>query len=301
MSYKEKNSEEKEGDFMKTDVFPLTYFKKIWTPRRIFDNRHQLNWFQLLFVLFFLTSILMVPVSLNFLKMDTYPIEESYPDAFELIDESVVIAFKEVANEKGEWITEPGLNLVKDNGVVSVTESDSNIEENLKAENALVFSENEFYLKNKGVPISTVRYTKDFNPNQINSVEDMKETISRQWFFQNRIYVIGSLLLLVFSILFVSTLVIVLGSAVFLYLTKKNSFSSIKTYKESVNLILNALGIPSLLALLSSFIQFDIVVMLTIQSVGLALMVLLVFYATRFNDTVSVKNNREVVGGKKHG
>lgn len=284
---------------MKTDVFPLTYFKNIWTPRRIFKKRHQLNWFQLVFILFFLTSLLMIPVSLNFLKTETYPIEESYPEAFKLIDKPVVAAFQKAMNEKGVLVTEPGVNLVKKNGVVSITESNSIIKENLKAENALIFSKNELYLKNKGVPVSNIPYTKDFNPSQIKSVEDMKEAVSRQWFFQNRVYVIGSLLLLVFSILFFSTILIVLGSAVFLYLTKKNSFSSIKTYKESVNLILNALGMPSLLALISSFIQFDIVVMLTIQSIGLALMILTVFYTTRFNDKVPVKNTIEVAGGKK--
>lgn len=284
---------------MKTDVFPLTYFKNIWTPRRIFKKRHQLNWFQLVFILFFLTSLLMIPVSLNFLKTETYPIEESYPEAFKLIDKPVVAAFQKAMNEKGVLVTEPGVNLVKKNGVVSITESNSVIKENLKAENALIFSKNELYLKNKGVPVSNIPYTKDFNPSQIKSVEDMKEAVSRQWFFQNRVYVIGSLLLLVFSILFFSTILIVLGSAVFLYLTKKNSFSSIKTYKESVNLILNALGMPSLLALISSFIQFDIVVMLTIQSIGLALMILTVFYTTRFNDKVPVKNTIEVAGGKK--
>ncbi|SEL11355.1 Maltodextrin utilization protein YvdJ [Carnobacterium iners] len=283
---------------MKTDVFPLTYFKNIWTPRIIFKKRHELNWFQLILVLFFLTSILMVPVSLNFLKMETYPIEESYPDTLALVDESVVAAFQAAINEDGVLVTDPGSQVVKENGVVSITNSDSIIKENLKAENALIFSDNELYLKNKGVPVSDVRYTKDFNPSQLNSVKDMKAAISRQWFFQNRVYVIGSLLLLVFSILFVSTILIVLGSAVFLYLTRKNSFSSIKTYKESVNLILNALGIPSLLVLISGFIQFDVVVMLTIQSIGLALMILAVFYTTRFNDKVPVKNNRKATGGK---
>ena len=285
---------------MKTDVFPLTYFKNIWTPRMIFKKRHELNWFQLIIVLFFLTSILMVPVSLNFLKMETYPIEESYPETLALIDESVVAAFQAAISEDGALVTDPGSQVVKEKGVMSITNSDSVIKENLKAENALIFSDNDLYLKNKGVPVSNVRYTKDFNPSQLNSVKDMKEAVSRQWFFQNRVYVIGSLLLVVFSILFVSTILIVLGSAVFLYLTKKNSFSSIKTYKESVNLILNALGIPTLLALISSFIQFDIVVMLTIQSIGLALMILMVFYTTRFNDKVPVRNNIKVAGGKKY-
>lgn len=286
---------------MKTDVFPLTYFKNIWTPRRIFKKRHQLNWFQLILVLFFLTSILMVPVSLNFIKMETYPIEESYPDTFELIDESVVEVFQQIPSGDGVLNTESELRIVVENGIVSLTESEAVIKEELKAKNALIFSENQFYLKNKDVPVSTIQYTKDFNPSEIKSVEDMKAALSRQWFFQNRIYIIGSLLLLVFSILFVSTSLIVLGSAVFLYLTKKNTFSSIKTYKESVNLILNALGIPSLLALISGFVQFDVIVMLTIQSVGLALMILAVFYTTRFNDKVLIKKNREVVGGKKNG
>lgn len=286
---------------MKTDKFPLSYFNQIWTPKRSFKGRHQLNWLQLVIILVFLTSVLMIPVALNFVKMDSYPIDESYPDTFELIDDTVAAALQKTTIINGTLQMQPESEYKSKNGIVSIGSSEVQAKQKLKETNALVFTKNRFYLKNKEVPVSNVQYTKDFDLSSANSVKEIKAELSRQWFIQNRGYVMGSLMFLVFSILFVSTIFIVFGSAFFLYLTRKNSFSSIKTYKESMNLVLNALGLPTLVALISAFVQFDIVVMLTIQSLGIVLMILMVFYQTKFNDKASLENNKSIFGGKVNG
>lgn len=283
---------------MKTDKFPLTYFKNIWTPKRSFKGRHQLNWFQLIVVLLFLTSLLMVPVALNYAKMESYPIDESYPETFDLIDESVVAALQKTTIVNGMLQPQTEVNIETKNGNISIGSSEEQVKQKLEEKNALVFAKNEFYLKNEGVPISKVQYTKDVDLSNIQTIKEAKAELSRQWFIQNRGYVVGSLMLLVFSILFISTLFIVFGSAFFLYLTRKSSFSSIQTYKESLNVIENAMGLSTLVALVSAFIQFDIVVMLTIQSLGLVLMILMVFYQTKFNDKVSLENKKGIFGGK---
>ncbi|ALV21360.1 MAG: DUF1189 family protein [Carnobacterium sp.] len=283
---------------MKTDQFPLNYFKSIWTPKGSFKGRHQLNWFQLIVVLFFVNGLLMIPVALNYVKMDHYPIEGSYPHAFGLIDESVVSELNQAAVTAGTLQIDNEVEWITDNGIVSVNVSDSAVQQSLKAENALVFSENGFYLKDGDLPVSKIQYTKDFDLSNATSVQKLKAALSRQWFVQNRLYVVGSLMLLVFSILLISTIFIVFGSAVFLYLTKKSSFSSIKTYKESVNIIENAIGLPTLVALISAVVQFDVVVMLTIQSLGLVLMILMIFYQTRFNDKTIPNKGFGNLGGK---
>jgi len=74
------NIEEKERGFMKTDVFPDPYLKNILgrlglsSKKRVTNLKLGFN----IVSLFFLTSILMVPVSLNFLKMETYPMRKLF-------------------------------------------------------------------------------------------------------------------------------------------------------------------------------------------------------------------------------
>ena len=282
---------------MKTDVFPLNYFKSIWSPTKSFKNRHQLNWFHILIVLLFVNSLLMIPVSLNYMEMDTYPVEGTLPNSFGLIDESDVLSLQEGTYENGTLDLPSSFVRTSDKGTVAGLLSDAEMEQALDAENALIFQKDSVIIKEGDQTVSTVPYTKDFDLSKVVNVNDVKDSLSRQWFIKNRGYVVATLLFLVFSLTFVSTIFLTFGSAVFLYLTKKSDYSSIKTYKESVNFISNCMGLPTLIALVIGLIQFDIVVMLMIQSVGLVVMLLLAFYRTRYNDEAKkfkVKKSQEV-------
>ena len=59
---------------------------------------------------------------------------------------------------------------------------------------------------------------------------------------------------------------------------------SITTYKETVNLVINLLSLPTILATLFGLIHFDIVLMVTIQTLGLLIMLVVVYAKTQFND-----------------
>lgn len=72
---------------LKIDIFPINYFKSVGTPTRAFKNRHKLNWFQLIIVLFFLNGLMTIPVTLNYTKLNFIPLEEFYPNAIQIIDE----------------------------------------------------------------------------------------------------------------------------------------------------------------------------------------------------------------------
>lgn len=283
---------------MKTDAFPLNYFKSIWTPKQIFKNRHQLNWFQIFVVLLFVNSLLMIPVSLNYMKMDTFPVEGTLPGSFGLIDESVVLKLQEGNYENGTLELPESFVLSSENGTVSGLLMESEIDNALSAENALIFQKNDFVIKEGSQTLTTIPYTKDFDLSKVTNAADLKEALSRQWFIKNKGYTIATLMFLVFSITLVSTLFLTFGSAIFLYLTKKSQFSSIHTYKESVNLLTNCIGLPSLIALLTGLIQFDIIIMLMVQSVGLVLMLLFVFYQTKFNDKTNENNVKNHLGVK---
>ena len=283
---------------MKSDVFPLNYFKSIWSPKQIFKNRHQLNWFQIFVVLLFVNSLLMIPVALNYVKMDTFPVEDTLPGSFGLIDEAVVLKLQAGNYENGTLKLPESFVLSTENGMVSGLLTESETDEALSADNALLFQETEFVIKEGDQSLETIPYTKDFDLSKVTTVAELKEALSRQWFIKNKAYTVATLMSLVFSITLVSTLFLTFGSAIFLYLTKKSKFSSINSYKESVNLLTNCIGLPSFVALLLGLIQFDIIIMLMIQSVGLVMMLLVVFYKTRFNDKTSGKEVKKAFGGK---
>lgn len=281
---------------MKIDSFPLNYFRSIWTPKRAFKNRKQLTIIQTIIVILFLNGLMMIPVTLHYARMDSFPIEGTFPNVFRLIDESLISEMHEATFLEGEMILDTGFYEVSDSGVVGANVSQKDLEGVLSSEeHALFFQENEFILK-EGEEISKVRYTENFSLEGISSVEEVKMELSQQWFIQNQIYIMATFSFLVSMLMLVSTVLIVLGSALFIYLTKKNAASSIETYKESINLILLALGLPTLASMLIGLVIFDIGTMIMIQSFGLVFMILAVFCTTRFSDKKICKKEKSGLG-----
>ena len=111
---------------------------------------------------------------------------------------------------------------------------------------------------------------------------------------QNKIFIVMIFSVMISAFLFVIVLFLTLGSAFFLYLTKKSSLSSIKTFKESVNLILNLLTLPTIIAMIFSLFHFDITLMLSIQTLGLVLMLIMVYYKTKLNDN-NILNTEQMI------
>ena len=80
--------------------------------------------------------------------------------------------------------------------------------------------------------------------------------------------------------------IITITNAFFLWLTRKSRFSSIQTFKESANLMLNVIGVGSIIATIVGFFYFDFVLMLGIQSTVSVLLLLWIFAKTGFKDEV---------------
>lgn len=271
---------------VKTDIFPMNYFKSIFTPIRAFIGRKKLNWFQIIVVLLFLNALMMIPLSLNLANLESYPVEETYPNAFALVDESVLQELEGVEYSQGTLTLPDSFYMETENGIVGGNLSDSEEKTALQAENALLLQQKKLIIKENDNPVARVAYTTDFSIEDVATVEEMKKELSRQWFIQNKSFIVGSLLFSLSILLFVSLVVISLGSALFVLLTKRGQVSTIRTYKESVNLVLNALGLPTLIAMLLGIIQFNIITMIMIQTFGFIMMLLLIFMKTRFSDDI---------------
>ncbi|WP_208559528.1 DUF1189 family protein [Marinilactibacillus kalidii] len=265
---------------MRTDSFPLNYFANIFTPKRAFFNRKAIGWPTIVIMLIFLNALITIPVSLNFAQTDTIGVEQFYPEAFGLIDDGAAEVLAEIPIENGTLAIDQSTVQTKAGGVVVIDQAGAPL---VDSDVAIVFEPTLFTIREHGQPELTVNYTKDFTLEGA-SVEGIKAEMNRQWRINNRVYIVAALTFVISCMTLVMLIVLTLGSAVFLYLTKKSHLTSITTYKESVAIILYGLGLPTILALLYGLIRFDIIWMMTIQTTGLLIMLLLIYFKTQFND-----------------
>lgn len=107
--------------------------------------------------------------------------------------------------------------------------------------------------------------------------------LSEQWFIQNQVFIVAFFTLIISLIQFVMLILTVFGSALFLYFTKNSPITSIETYKESVNLLINAISLPTIIATLFGLISFNVITMQMIQVVGLIGMLMVIYFKTQFN------------------
>ncbi|WP_035445580.1 DUF1189 family protein [Atopococcus tabaci] len=269
---------------MKTDVFPVNYFKSIWTPISAFRHRHQLGWPGIVTVLFFLNALLTIPVTLHYAQMDTFPLERVYPKTAELMKQQPVDAFQAASYKNGKMkMGEPFLYSEGD-GVVGGGLNQEEAENILAEDTVILFEETHLLLKESGLPTSTVSYTQNFSLENTENGAGVVEEVSRQWFAQNKVFVVAFFSLLLSGFLFVMLGLLVFGASVFLYLTKSSPLTSISTYKESVNLLLNLITLPTVAAMFAGLIRFDISWMLMLQTFGLMILLLVLYAKTTFND-----------------
>src|SRR5690606_10314300 len=126
---------------------PLNYFKTIWSPKKIIEKRQSLNWFQLLFLLIFLNALMIVPVSLNYTRMDSYSLDNTFPESFQMLDQSVVSELSKASIKNGE-MTIDEFEINNEQGAVMGGISSDRAELALQEEeNTILFLEDELVIK----------------------------------------------------------------------------------------------------------------------------------------------------------
>ncbi|HZK46434.1 MAG TPA: DUF1189 domain-containing protein [Atopostipes sp.] len=270
---------------LKTDVFPLNYVKNIWSPLKAFKNRFVLTWPMMIVVIIFLNALMVIPVTLNYAEMESFPLEEYYPiAASQLVDDQVLDEIQTVVVNEGQLSIPEPFQVENAYGEVVGGLSLDEIENHISSPNFIAFQENQLIIAEEGLPTATVLYTRDVSFGEMETKEEIVEEISRQWFNQNRVLIVLIFSFLISTFLLFMLLFLVFGSSFLLYLTKKGSLTTIKTYKESVNLILNSLAVPTFLAMLFGLFYFELYIMVTIQSLGMAAYLFWIWYKVQFND-----------------
>lgn len=278
---------------MQNKSFPINYFNSVLTPVKNFIGRKQLSWPKLLFVILFLNGIMMIPIVINFTQTEAIQLKSTFPSIYDLIDEDVVDSLNQTTSEKGQvTFTEPFI-LEKEVGIVLGGVDEQEFEEALEMTNALVFAEDRFYLKEGDLPVSEITYTADVQLNGWQTVDDLQAEINRQWFQYNRVFIVATYSFMITGMLLMMNLLLVFGAAFFIRLAGRSAMIEINTYKESVNLILNAMGIPVLLAFLLGLVMPDISMIMSVQTFGLVVMLVLIYFRTQFSEDYVAKRKRE--------
>ena len=278
---------------MQNKSFPINYFNSVLTPVKNFIGRKQLSWPKLLFVILFLNGIMMIPIVINFTQTEDIQLKSTFPSIYDLIDEDVVDSLNQTTSEKGQvTFTEPFI-LEKEVGIVLGGVDEQEIEEALEMTNALVFAEDRFYLKEGDLPVSEITYTADVQLNGWQTVDDLQAEINRQWFQYNRVFIVATYSFMITGMILLMNLLLVFGAAFFIRLAGRSAMIEINTYKESVNLILNAMGIPVLLAFLLGLVMPDISMIMSVQTFGLVVMLVLIYFRTQFSEDYVAKRKRE--------
>lgn len=267
--------------------FPFNYFVNIVTPKRVFLGRKALTKGQLFVIFIFITALALIPVTVNMARSTNFQLAEIMPDTFKQVDHDTLMTLQNTGFQDGHLSVE-GSRMINSKGTVGFNLSEDEMK---KLKSGINFGETAMVLKDQSGYEFTVNYTKDFNPGTFKSSEELKQGISSQWLTQNKAFVAFTMMLMSASLILVSNLILVVGGAFFVWMTKKNHLSSIGTYQESLNLILNGLGLSTLLGMVAGLVSFDMTLVLSIQSFGLVLMLLGVFVTTRFNDSYA-KSNR---------
>lgn len=109
------------------------------------------------------------------------------------------------------------------------------------------------------------------------SVDELIDTINQLYTTQKGTSLVWTFTFVIYLFILAAFLFIVFIYAYLLYLLKDFTMSSILTYREAVNFILNLLGIPTILSLIYGFIRFNVVNMLAIQIISLIIIFIVSF------------------------
>ena len=263
--------------------YPFNYFASIFDFRSSFANRKKLSWFQMIFTSFFLISITLVPVALQNAQLKTYPLTTFVSDVFDPLSTDVMKDIQEHVVIKDQELTYNGTTPVHKSSKGQVILGQA-IKATDNKDLTLSFDRKHLVISKEQKELATISY-QAINQKSLQDKKNFTQSISSDWFRENRLPV--SLFLIVFSgfLSTVNYLILILGASFFLYLTRKSRLFSLQTFKECFNCILNCLGLPILLSVLVSLLFHQVfTTTIMIQNVLFVLYLAMVFYKTHFRD-----------------
>lgn len=247
-------------------------------------GRQQLSWPKIILVILFLNGLLVIPVSIHYARSESFTLEPTFPAVFSMVDDEVVAALDTLRTEEGQTTFSEPFHLRKGSGVVAGGLAKEEAEQVLQEETALLFEEGRLIMKEGELPLTEVPYTSDVRWERLDSPEQVRAELNRQWFIANRVYIVATYSMLIAVMLLAMNVFLVLGAAFFLYVAGRSGAMDIDSFKESVNLILNGMGLAAVVASLVGLLVPDITFIMSTLTFGLIVMIVSIYYKTRFSD-----------------
>ncbi|MFD1411798.1 hypothetical protein [Lapidilactobacillus gannanensis] len=264
---------------MKKVAFPVRYFMSAITPKAMFKGRRALNWLQMIIIFIFLNALMILPIPMFYAQQQTFNFHAFLPTSTSLLSrpelKQAAKSFRfddnKLQNDQTQIIYQTK------NTIIGINLSSKQLHQK---KSALNLQKTQFIIQEQSRQFPAAYQVTD----QVDPQRQITKFLKASWYRSNRGTIVMLMMFSVGLIVVGSNLLLVLGAAFFISLMKRNPKTSVKGFKEAMNITLNASFYGIIAAMFVGFIRFDFTLMFTIYSVFLALSVLAIYWRTRFSD-----------------
>lgn len=279
---------------IKDKGFPINYLVSMSNLQRIFDYRANFQWWKLAFLFLFINGCLMMPLSLHLSTVTQAPLSLIAPTVNTTINGSTRLSAGTI--KQGELTGAANVKRSVKNLLIATDPEDGlkisggRYHQSVEGyKNALIFQRHRLVLADQNGFGFAIAYPKNKSFSLTNPSGGAKALVSELWMNQYKPIYVAFASLLSFAVLFVSNIILMSAMTLILWLTKFSRISDIGSLREAAAIIIMSAGWPSIAALCLSLFSFDYGSLMMIQSIGLVLIISLVFWKTHFQE------NRKIV------
>ncbi len=267
------------------EIFPLNYLKNSFSPILSFTKRQYLKVWQMIILLFVLTGCLLMPMSFSLGRINQVSLNDFVPEAMSIISPEFVTNIQQL-NSTADGLEIPTDRIILDEGstMLAIIEDEAAALEAIENKTGVILTPTSFLIKEVERPLIQQTYLTNSSLTSVESPEGLINELSRQWFESNRLAIVLTNFINVWVLIFLSSLLILLGSSLFLSFMRLSSLYSIQSYREALHVCLHAFLLPTLLAMLLGFFTQDPIMMLTLQGIAFVLVLLWIYWKTHFQD-----------------
>ncbi|MBG9982394.1 hypothetical protein HZY86_04640 [Aerococcaceae bacterium DSM 111020] len=262
-------------------LFPINYFQTMVSPTKIFKHRQYLSAFQSTVVMIFLHALLMMPVSLQLATLDQVDLSVYFPTIVAEIDNTIVRELEEAYQSNQTHI------IKNESDFYLAFQTDDSVNTNgIEQANYLVITPTELYLGESS------DWKLSVNNEELVATEDAQTIINQLSFAfmeQNRLPIFVTSLLNISLLVFLHLIMLIFGTSFILSLMKHATQYDIQGFKQAFQIVLNALGLPTVISSSLGLLSLDVTLMLTMQGLFFLLILSLSYWKTHFNDRYTEK------------
>ena len=278
-------------------MFPLNYFKTIFSPVACFVNRNYLRIWQMLILILLHVGLLLMPMSYQIGNIQSVDLDRFIPKAVSLVTDDVARQLNQLkVNDNQLDVKSTQVVTETESTIVGLAPSKSEALQMLGDKVGIMFTPTEFIVRESKERQLTQPYIDAGKMTTYQAGNALLQEMSQQWFKLNRLNIVLTSLIETWLLFTVSFAILVFGASGFLSLMRLSPLFDIANYKEALTVSYNCFGVPTFVAMVVGFITSDPIAMMTTQGIGYVLMLLFVYWRTHFQDRyVETQRNKEAV------